>query len=356
MWKEVALFASGAVAATAVFAWLRRRASLLAAPVPSPAITFPEKTLAFHVGDIRTSFLVTQLFEENAGGAAPIECVCDSPPVPLPEELESVRQSIEREQEQAKREGRNVFWNGGTYGLSRISRRGAASSEASTLTLHLFPSDYFSYLAVISSMDRSSPGAGARASAVRAKHLARIDGETVVPALARSVAVSTLIVTRDERALLTRRKNHLGCMPGFFSVSVNEAMTRDPNAPDHLTPDPVKTIIQGAREELGLTLDPSQIRYLSFGVDETFYQWGIASMAEVRETAAEIREGLSLGTKDGTFENDALYFAPFSIPAVLDFVRHNDPWVAGGLAALTQALILRFGREAVVSAVRARRR
>jgi hypothetical protein len=355
MWKEVALFASGAAAATAVFAWLRRRVSPPAASDASPKAIVPETAEAFHVGDIRTSYFVTQFFEERRDDVAPIECICDSPPVPLPEELEPLRQSIEREQEQAKRDGRSVFWNGGTYGLSRISRRSAVAGEASTLTLHLFPSDYFSYLAVISEMDCSKPGAGAHASAVRAKYLVQVDAETVVPALARSVGVSTLIVTRDERALLTRRKNHLSCMPGFFSVSINEAMTRDPNAPDHLTPDPAKTIVQGALEELGLTLDPSQIRFLSFGVDETFYQWGIASMAEVRETAAEIREGLSLGTKDGTFENDALYFAPFSIPDILDFVRNNGPWVCGGLAALTQALVLRFGREAVVSAARAHR-
>lgn len=300
----------------------------------------------FELGAIKTTFLITEA-PDNPNDPQWLSCECLPDPIALPDEIARLRTQVESEQQQALAAGRDHFWNGGTYGLAEIARLRSPGEERPQLRLTLHPSDYFRYLAVLRGLDRTFAEVGGVSTTLRERYLPNVNAERVVPHMSQSLAVAAAIVTSDDYVIVTRRHARLAAAPGFYSSSVNEALTRDPADPNRDRPSPAAAVVRGAREELGLTIAESDIRYLSFGVDTRFYQWGIACMAETNLTAAAVRSSLSLGTKDGTYEHDAVFFVPLEIAPLLNFIAGRGPWASGGVSALVHTLAARHGREAV---------
>lgn len=119
----------------------------------------------------------------------------------------------------------------------------------------------------------------------------------------RLLTLSTVLVTADRKMLFAGRSKNAGSHAGLFGPAVNgnlELRPRDgilPDADSSGIPDPRRALAREAHEELGLSLDPQQIRILGlarFTVEKERGTHLLMSSSHLAQTADEVAEGVRL--------------------------------------------------------------
>lgn len=173
--------------------------------------------------------------------------------------------------------------------------------------------------------------------------------------LLNSFGVSLVVITSDHYTLLTQRGRNQGSRPGDYSISVSEGLGRPLDQGTHgLAPDVYRCACRGLAEELGLNeyddFLPSDIVFLSFGVDTQYAQWGLRGIVKVKKQVQDIIDYWNAGVKD-KMENTRLFPLKFELETLIPFIFSHEPWAPAGLVCLYHALVHEFGRKKVHEAI-----
>jgi len=304
----------------------------------------------FTMGRVASNFTVVEGTGEDEYKEENIRCHYDPEDLKLPDDLAAIKAEIAAEQENAREAGQDYYWNGPWYALEKFTRSRTLYEEDMILDLWFRPTDYYSFLATSMSLDRYVIDDQRNRLTVREKYLKDVTWDSVVPYLATTFGIQVAIITRDGFLIVSERSSRVGAWRGHFNASVNEALSRVADWDESGNPSPYRAAVRGAKEELNIDLEPSIIRFLTFGTENIHYQWGLLGMARVGFTATRIRERRTTGTKD-KWENETLHYIPFTVQTVVDFVLGHFPWTPGGLTCILHTLIHEFGRDDVEKAL-----
>lgn len=83
--------------------------------------------------------------------------------------------------------------------------------------------------------------------------------------LSNDLATAMVVTTQDGYVLLSRRSGGLAVLPGVIHASVAEGTKADRDFTQE-SPDPFMTLRRGAREELGVDIDPDAIEVIAIGL------------------------------------------------------------------------------------------
>ncbi|WP_146747261.1 hypothetical protein [Thermogemmatispora tikiterensis] len=293
----------------------------------------------FQFGPISSSFLI--LDGDGHHEFSPSNIRCHFQPIfqDLPPDLEARRRKIQREQDQARSEGRSFYWNGKRFYLDRfiISREGPDENLA--LDLWFGPSDYYTFLATNMSLDDP---------AIRSRYISE-EWDQPPRFFSNAFGIYLLVVTRSNEVILTRRGVFLGSRPLEFNVSMCEGLSASDADPSGV-PDLYHCATRGLTEELGLMapLDFSSqdIRFLSFGIDIRYAQFCLLGVIKVPCRADDLIRRRRMGVKD-RMENKQIYVLRFDPQSLASFVVSHSPWAPAGLACLYHCLVYEFGRDKV---------
>jgi hypothetical protein len=261
----------------------------------------------------------------------------------LPEELQSRRAHIQREQEQRRAQGLPFFWNGAIYALDRFVIGREPINEDMTLDLWFRPSDYYTLLATNMSLDDPE---------MREKYLAHIDWYESAPHFSHSFGVSLALLTADGYTLFTRRGKHVVSLPGVYETSVVEGLSRPiDRGTQGEAPDVYRCACRGLAEELGLyesvDFSVADIIFLNFGVDTRHALRGLTGLVRVKKNIGKLLDRWENGVRD-KFENQELFPVPFTPQDIIAFAYSHQPFAPG--PTLYYALVHEFGRAVVEDA------
>jgi hypothetical protein len=262
----------------------------------------------------------------------------------LPEELQTRRNNIQKEQEQKKEQGSPFLWNGEIYNLDRFVIGREPVHEDITLDLWFRPSDYYTFLAT--NMSLQEP-------AMREKYLSHVDWYEPVPYFSHSFGISLAVVTSDGYTLFTHRGKHVGSLPSTYETSVVEGLSRPiDRGTNGDAPDVYHCACRGLAEELGLResadFSASDITFLSFGVSTQYALWALRGMVKIKRTVSDLVTLWDNGVKD-KFENQDILPIPFTPEDVVPFVFTHQSFSLK--PTLYHALVHEFGREQVNSVI-----
>lgn len=270
----------------------------------------------------------------------------DSHPDELPQDLLEKRHQIEQQQKQNRQRGIPFQWNGERYSLDRFVLSRDGDDENLALDLWFKPSDYYTFLATNMSLDEK---------ALRDKYLQDADWNEPVRFFSNSFGIYLVLLTSDNFTLFTRRGKGLGSRPGEYNISVCEGLDKQDASFYGNAPNVYHCAERGIEEELGLIapddFSPSNVTFLSFGVDTQYAQWCLLGMVKVYKTAEEIINYRRAGVRD-KFENAQMHFVKFELDTIIPFVFQHQTWAPGAIACLYHTLVHKFGRSRVEEAIK----
>ena len=297
------------------------------------------------LGSIQTTFLVIDGDGELYYSPDTIICRVVGKPLELPSEVMQLKSNIETKNLEMKNRGETFAYNGPLFALGGYAISRTIPSENLELSLSLYKTDYYTFLATVGSLDckLATPPA---VWTIRSAYLSDIDYSRPVPFLATGFGIALVVITRDNKIIVTKRGEQTAIRPGEYDISVAEAMhpvfDRLDNSPN---PSIYRTGIRGAMEEIGVTLFEKDIIYLGFGVDAQYYQWEVIGMAKTNDTSDAIMERRSKGT-GGKWEVKHIEFINADPKAVLIYIKNHRLWSIAK-AALYWTLVYEFGKNKV---------
>ncbi len=299
----------------------------------------------FALGNLKTAWLVIDGNGELAYTPETIKCRVEINPITLPPEIQSLRTSIETCESMEKEKGQNYKWNGPLYALERYAIGRTVPDENLEVVFTFRPTDYFTFQATVASLDvnLSKPPA---TLTLRQKYLQNQDLSQPLPFLANGFGVVLVIITGDQKIILSRRQDSSGMRPGEVDVSVVEGLhpTLDRSIKQR-TPDLYHAAIRGTQEELGIELVQDDITFLGFGVDVEYYQWNILGMARTSDTATQILERRKRGG-GGKWELKTLEIIDSNPKVVLSYIQKEKIW-STAIVAIYWALVHEYGKKQV---------
>jgi hypothetical protein len=168
------------------------------------------------------------------------------------------------------------------------------------------------------------------------------------PHLVNLFGIGAVLVTSDNQALLTRRHHDVATYGGHFTSSINEAASypSDTTTRDFLNP--LKIVIRGALEELGVPLARRNIIFLSLEHDPVFNQYSLLALARTPLTCKELERTVNQSYPVDRWENSDLYFVPWELNPLLDFMSSHRPWIT---ITILEAARYSFGETEVRQAL-----
>lgn len=266
---------------------------------------------------------------------------------PRPWKLHPVVQTLydqrRREYERASARGEPAPFNGMGYKLESFwvgGRRGA--DEEPVLSLRFRPTDYFSMLVTDQALDEPVQVDG-QTTTLRELFAAHVDlAVRPVPEFATHFGIALQVVTADGQTVFSER-GRTAVDAFVFFPSVAEGSARPVDAGPKGGPDPYRTAVRGAAEELGIDVPAEAIRFLSFGANAVLCEYGLIGVAYVRETADQLRRLRATGIPKDKWENQRLHFVPWTPEAVAEFIGSHGPWSPFAIVAAFHGLYDRFG-------------
>lgn len=160
--------------------------------------------------------------------------------------------------------------------------------------------------------------------------------------------LNATIETADGEILLTRRGGRTSQQQGRLHIAVNEGMR--PDDLDHSgSPDPVRALLRGCHEELGLSITPEQVAVHSLILDVARYEWGLLCHIDLRGTpwtTRRIRTQRALGIAPDDWETDRVMAHDFTATEVQKLLLQPEAWVPHGYVNLGLSAIYRFPQQA----------
>lgn len=162
------------------------------------------------------------------------------------------------------------------------------------------------------------------------------------------LATATTVITKDGYVLLSKRSQEVFVLKNLIHTSIAEGMQLDSDWNDSINaPDPFKTIARGAKEELNLDIDVSEIEITSFGLYRPFMQPFITGKIMIDQTYSEVIA--KLAEHDNTFEGNVFavkYNLTNLSPFLFDrkFLGQNLEMAELGKISILQCLIQKHGQ------------
>jgi hypothetical protein len=208
------------------------------------------------------------------------------------------------------------------------------------LQLHFCPTTYYRAVATEFRLDQPlDPDGG---PTLRELYAVGIDlREAPIPACATHWGVGLAVISADRRFVFARRAATMTEDPGTIYPAVAEGGLRMKDSLPGGAPDHLGIAARGMHEELGVSLDPDELTWLSFGANAARGAFGLVGRVELRLTFDE----LSLGrpySKD-SWEASELIAVDFEPASVAGYLETAGPIPAFTLAVVTHALIHEYG-------------
>lgn len=261
-----------------------------------------------------------------------IRCTYKHKPHPLPAELKRMKDELTRDKEKKKAKGESTLFNSPMYKLTAFDvgyREVVNGEEVPILRLSFCPTDYFTSL--VTDFNSGNPTRDRYAQIVDITH-------SPVPEFATIVGVNIGLVTSDGYYIAGERGGRVAIGAYQLTCSVNENMLRPTDAGKDGTPDPFRTAVRGAREELGIELEPNQITFTHFTVELELCEYSLYGWAHIRQTRKEVEQLRSIYAKD-SWESKRLIFVPCTPHEIARFVIENrGRWQTFGLVPIVMSL------------------
>lgn len=293
---------------------------------------------------------VTEFFIYDGDGVdwlAPnnIETFIDYNYITMPKDLEILVNKIEEEQNDLKLNNSTDYcWNGPLMTLNKIVIGRTEQSEHMKVRLTFSESNYYTFIALNKNLDKVL----SNGQTIRSKYLKGHPLEVPFKPLSNGFGVAIVVITSDNKVILTRRSIDSGIRPNELDISIVEAIHMPTDAGgngSHKGPDLYKTAIRGAKEELGLNVGVEDVKLLCYGVDYKYYQWNMLGIIESNSNSTQIMSNRTRGIS-GKWELDNLQFYNFEIKEIMNIIKNESIWDTGK-AALYMALVHRYGKERV---------
>jgi len=261
--------------------------------------------------------------------------------VQLPEDLKAIRREIEKEIEKKKQKNIPTPYNGKHYALVDCNfHRHDDSMETNTCYLSFKYSEYFNFLATSESLDKNIPNENITVREKYYKYAKPTDIKHEF--LYNSLGVNLAVITKDQKLVIVKRGKSVDVLPGIFSSSMNEGISRDLDQETNRGIDIHHLAYRGLKEELGI--DKGDIRELclsSMGFSRKWCQHGILGHALLNIKFDELKKLLPV-SKDACFEiesnpvrsNESLFMifgVPFRPQAFAEFLKQGIPFTSWGL-------------------------
>lgn len=263
-----------------------------------------------------------------------IRCIYDRTPVPLPPDLEQLREEYLDEWQKREAAGdANLPFNSPTYKLKEFSagyREIVDGEEVPTLRLKFGPTDYFTQ--IVTDLNINNPVRQRYAGAVPLTH-------QPVPEFASILGVNLSLITQDNYLIVTERHPQVFVGAGKLHTSIGEGLQRPVDAGPSGAPDPFRAASRGAHEELGIELAAQEIEFGAFGVQPEVCQYSLFGAHRLTCTRAEVLNLRSFGIPKDKWESSRLLFVPFDPKSIAAFaLKHWAQWSHIGLAAVVLSL------------------
>lgn len=159
--------------------------------------------------------------------------------------------------------------------------------------------------------------------------------------LAKMVGISTLIISADNKVLLTQRSPKVAVEPNSFHITLPEGMScRDIDDTGHISP--VDAVIRGIHEEIAdpgktlpLIVDPKMIKLLGLGISTKYRQPEFAALARLPYSANYITKGAEKARD--RWERKSIVAYDFSSKVLVPLLTDRQ-WSPHGFYALYKAL------------------
>lgn len=157
---------------------------------------------------------------------------------------------------------------------------------------------------------------------------------------AKTVGTSTLVLTKDNKALFTQRSNKVAVEPGSVHVTIAEGSQHtDIDSRNRLNP--VITFMRGVKEELQtgnnqIAIDSGNITILGIGISRKYLQPEFCLLAEVPQTAQEILKRIDTNAEDA-WERQRMFAIDFTAESMLALLKKYR-FSPHGLMAMQMAL------------------
>jgi hypothetical protein len=315
---------------------------------PQPTIISAQN---FSLGRLNTSWLVIDGDGEMTYTPDTIKSRIINTPVTLPPEVTPLLNQVKQTEREKERKGLSFHWNGPLYALERYAIGRTVPNEQMEVTFTFRPSDYYTFLATVMSLDENLVRASATVT-LRQKYLQGEDLSQPIPFLAHGFGVALVLITKDKKLMLSRRSENAGSRAGELDVSVVEGVHPQKDASiTYYGPDVYRTAVRGLLEEVGIPVLQEDVVFLGFGVDVEYYQWNIIGMVRTAKTADEIFESRQRGAsgKWETKQFEVIESAPLN---VFKFLEQEKIW-STGLVAIYWTLVHEFGKKKVDRAAQA---
>ncbi len=287
-----------------------------------------ENSHLFSFGNTTTNFFVVDGDGQSEFKPENIECRVVNKEVPLPEEIELIKQEITEQETEKKLNGLEYKWNGPLYGLAKYRQSRTADKEDMTVIFNFFKTDYYTFQATNMQLDRRLDSG----KTIREEYIPYNNLGEIQSSLANGFGVALLVITSDENIILSQRTENSGSRGSEMDISVVEGV--HPLLDRHSVndgPDLFNTAVRGANEELGIIVNKDEIHFLGYGVDVDYYQWNMIGFTHVPQTAQEIKDIRSRGTS-GKWENTSLVFKNFTPKEMAELIVNGDMWSTAKVA------------------------
>lgn len=309
-----------------------------------------EKSDFFKIGNHMTKFYICDGNGIDYLNRDNIETFVEDENINMPSDLSDLIENVEEEQNILYSNNSSEYcWNGPLMSLKKHVITRTKQYENMRVRLTFSPSNYYTFIALNRNLDKNLIDG----ETIRSKYISNQPLDKPIVQLANGFGVAIVLITSDNKVILTKRSNSSGVRPGELDVSVVEAvhMPSDMGAGGSLKgPDLYKTATRGIEEEIGINIDTQNIKLLGYGVDYQYYQWNMIGIAECNFTKDYIIDNRTRGIS-GKWELENIEFYEFKPREILNLVKNKDMWDTAKVA-LYWALVNRYGKNEVDGTLR----
>lgn len=186
---------------------------------------------------------------------------------------------------------RNIkIWNGKRFRLIDLKLGGTGSDERLMIDLTFCPSEYSDFLATQEFLNER--GNYENTNLLGWEFLGQNYNplKQVSPDVVSDFAILLLVITKDNKVIISLRFKDVVDSPSLLHTSVHEGLQREIENPDfdvHGNPDVIKAAIRGARQEQGIILNPPEIQWFLFGHDNDTWEYNLVGLVRIQWTFEE---------------------------------------------------------------------
>jgi hypothetical protein len=318
---------------------------------PEPDLDTERETRGIVLGSVCFPVVVIEGGIGSIGAPLRIEFEAAKDPYIPPIELKEARPTLlAAALNRAQLQGATLY-DGLHYGLRDYSLRITnPESEERQLVLSVQPTTYFDHITSNMVVDEPILRVSGRLQSLRNFYQLNA-GRFRDSVLANQLGVNISVITRVDNSLIyALRGEKTFTFSAGFVTAINASMTRGMDEAENGKPDPLKTVLREAMEELGIDVDRQSIELVALVQDLKHLQPLLIGLAFVDQSAEDIMRLAAIRARD-RFEYKGLLSMPFE-PSIVarHIISHHDQWVPQCAVSVIYALMRVFGHDEAMRA------